>query len=81
MLSKPEDGIHLAKATATDYRGNTASKEWSFLTDASLTPPKASDQTRQIRPGGATTPGQPGGATRPGGGGGGGGRRPGGGGG
>jgi len=71
-LSKPEDGLHLAKATATDYRGNTASKEWSFLTEASLTPPKASDQTRQIGPGGTTAPGgQPGGrAGRRGGGGG-----------
>jgi outer membrane protein assembly factor BamB len=71
LLSKPEDGIHLARAAAADYRGNTASKEWSFLTDASLTPPKEPDQTRLLRPGGTTSPAQPGGQARPGGGGGG----------
>jgi outer membrane protein assembly factor BamB len=40
LFSKPEDTIHLVKATAADYRGNAASKEWSFLTDASLTVPE-----------------------------------------
>jgi outer membrane protein assembly factor BamB len=81
-FSQPEDGVHLVKATASDYRGNTASKEWSFLTDESLAPEEETDQTRVLGQPGATpggTAGQPRGGARPGGGGGGGGRRGGGG--
>lgn len=44
----PEDGIHLVKATATDNRGNSATKEWSFLTDETLTPEEPEDQTRSL---------------------------------
>jgi outer membrane protein assembly factor BamB len=33
------DGPHIVSVTASDYRGNVASTEWSFLTDASLKPP------------------------------------------
>lgn len=31
-----KDGSHIVKVTAKDYRGNEASSEWSFLTDASI---------------------------------------------
>jgi outer membrane protein assembly factor BamB len=30
------DGPHIVRLTATDYRGNVGSTEWSFLTDASI---------------------------------------------
>ncbi len=32
------DGSHIVKVSATDYRGNEASAQWSFLTDASILP-------------------------------------------
>jgi outer membrane protein assembly factor BamB len=32
------DGIHIVKAEAADFRGNTGSEEWSFLTDKSIAP-------------------------------------------
>ena len=64
LFSKPEDGVHVVTASATDYRGNTGSKEWSFLTDESLTLEQQEEQNRllQGRPGqGATTRGRTGG--------------------
>ena len=74
LFSQPDDGIHLVKATASDYRGNTASKEWSFLTDESLAPEDETDQTRvlgaQTRTSPGGTAGQTRGGARPGGGGG-----------
>jgi len=87
MFTKPPDGIHLVKATAADYRGNVASKEWSFLTDITLRVPEE-DRGGSLTRGtggrtGGTTGGRTGGATggRTGGAGGAGGRAGGGGGG
>lgn len=41
------DGPHIVSVTAADYRGNVASTEWSFLTDASLKPqPEERPQSR-----------------------------------
>lgn len=33
-----DDGLHMIRVTAKDYRGNEAVGEWSFLTDMSLAP-------------------------------------------
>jgi len=38
------DGPHIVSVTASDYRGNVASAEWSFLTDASIAPPETPDR-------------------------------------
>ena len=35
------DGSHMVKVTASDFRGNEASAEWSFLADASVLPEPA----------------------------------------
>jgi outer membrane protein assembly factor BamB len=49
------DGAHVVTVSAKDYRGNGASKEWSFVTDVTIVP--------EQQPG---APGQPGMPTRPG---------------
>jgi len=54
-LPKPEDGIHLIKVSAADYRGNQATREWSFLTDKSLAPKEVTATT----PGGQPAAGRP----------------------
>jgi outer membrane protein assembly factor BamB len=51
------DGSHIAKVTAKDFRGNEASTEWSFLTDASILP--TPEQGLPGQPGGQLF-GQPG---------------------
>jgi len=49
------DGAHVVTVSARDYRGNAASKEWSFVTDVTIMP--------EQQPG---APGQPGVPARPG---------------
>lgn len=34
------NGTHTLSLTVADYSGNTATKEWSFIADSSITPPK-----------------------------------------
>ncbi len=66
VFSKPKDDIHIVKVTAKDYRGNVASKEWSFLTDLSLNSTEE-ERTGQNRPrAGNATGNRPGGQARPG---------------
>jgi hypothetical protein len=48
LFPNPEDGLHLVKAAATDNRGNSAAKEWSFLTDKSLAPEDDTTQPRVL---------------------------------
>jgi len=39
-VSSPNDGSHIVKVTARDFRGNTGTTEWSFLTDTTIAPPE-----------------------------------------
>jgi outer membrane protein assembly factor BamB len=43
-LTSPKDGSHVVKVTAKDYRGNSGSVEWSFLTDVSIAPPTEAER-------------------------------------
>ncbi len=40
-IPSPKDGSHILKVSAKDYRGNSGSTEWSFLSDITIKPPAA----------------------------------------
>jgi outer membrane protein assembly factor BamB len=44
------DGSHIVKVTATDFRGNEGSTEWSFLTDASILPEETTAGQSRVQP-------------------------------
>ncbi len=60
-----KDGVHTITVTAKDYAGNSLNKQWFFIADASLPPPKRvkAEGKRTAPPGGACGS-QPGGGNR-----------------
>jgi hypothetical protein len=59
LFSQPQDGSHVVKVTVADYRGNVASREWSFLTDESLKPEELEEGTTSLRARGDAGRGRP----------------------
>lgn len=45
VLSKPADGSHIIRVTASDYRGNSGSVAWSFVTDKAIKPAEEGQTT------------------------------------
>jgi len=52
-----KEGPHIVKATAKDYRGNSGSIEWSFLTDSSIAAPPEAERPSMMRQRGTVTSG------------------------
>jgi len=48
-ILSPQDGSHVVRATAKDYRGIAGTKEWSLLTDASVQAPEGDQSTGTVQ--------------------------------